>query len=430
VKAWTYNKEIQTLIEQFTSAFNDIVIKRFAKNSNVPQSQFKVNFVYAPKQRVVETLKKPAPGGLTVPVVAVNIASIQRDQSRVFNKVAGFNIDALSITGEDREFVKGIRQPVPINIGVNMTIITKYQTDMDQIISNFVPYCDPYIVISWKMPVAYGKDYEIRSEVLWSGNVNVQYPLELGPNQSFRITADTSFTIKGWLFKSVEYNESYKKIYVVNTDYVPVNEDDLKTDALITDLEEYETQSTSISARPQIRYVSPTSMYFLSGADTTTKGIEIYGESFSSLTNIYLSASNPNIFTTPVSNFAPFSGNPIQQYYPAFNAVPVSAFSYDSGLIYFELPQLNMNLPPNRYPITLDIIVQNEAGYGVMTKDIKNIKNKLFYDSKPSSFFRGTSGIKINQLTLTTSPLSEFTLYSINGEPLLTIDGDFLINII
>jgi hypothetical protein len=428
VKTWTYNKEIQTLIEQFTSAFNDIVVKRFAKGSNIPQSQFKVNFVYAPKQRVLETLKKPAPGGLTVPVVAVNISSLQRDPNRIFNKNNGFNIDALSIAGEEREFVKGIRQPVPINIGINMTIITKYQTDMDQIISNFVPYCDPYVVISWKMPVAYGKDYEIRTEVLWSGSVNVQYPLEIGPNQSFRITADTSFTIKGWLFKSTDYVETYKKIYVINADYVPVNEEDLITDSLITDLDQYETQSISISARPQIRHVNRTNLYFISGSNVNTKDIEIYGESFLNLTNVYLSANNPNIFTTPVSYFNPFSGTYLEQHYPAFYAMPVSAFSYDSGIIYFETPQLNTSLPLQDYPVTLDLIVQNEAGYGKMIQDIKNKKDTLFPTSESSTFFKGVSGVKVNLVGM--QYIDNNVLYTINGQPLLTIDGDFLINII
>lgn len=423
MKTWTYNKEIQTLIEQFTSAFNDIVVKRFAKGSENPQSQFKVNFVYAPKQRVLETLKKPAPGGLTVPVVSININSLQRDPNRIFNKNDGFNIDALSIAGEDREFVKNIRQPVPINIGVNMTIITKYQTDMDQIISNFVPYCDPYVVISWKMPVAYGKDYEIRTEVLWSGSVNVQYPLDIGPNQSFRITADTSFTIKGWLFKSTDYVETYKKIYVINTDYVPVNEEDFISDRLITDLDQYETNSISISARPQIRYVNPTNMYFVSGSEINTKSVEVYGESFLNLTNVYLSADNPNIFTSPLSYFNPFSGNYLEQHYPAFYAVPVSAFSYDSSLIYFETPKLNNSLPIQNYPVTLDLIVQNEAGYGKMIQDIKNKRNLLFSTSTNSTFLKGVSGIKVNLL------LDNSVLYTINGQPLLTIDGDFLINI-
>lgn len=42
---------------------------------------------------------------------------------------------------------------------------------------------------------------EIRSVVEWSGDISVDYPVELAPNQPFRVTADTSFVIKGWLFK-------------------------------------------------------------------------------------------------------------------------------------------------------------------------------------------------------------------------------------
>jgi hypothetical protein len=36
------------------------------------------------------------------------------------------------------------------------SIITNYQSDMDQILSNFVPYSNPYIVICWKIPEEFG----------------------------------------------------------------------------------------------------------------------------------------------------------------------------------------------------------------------------------------------------------------------------------
>jgi hypothetical protein len=105
-----------------------------------------------------------------------------------------------------------------------MTIITKYQTDMDQILSNFIPYCDPYIVISWKLPGIKTSQipFEIRSEILWSGNVTLNYPTELNGNQQFRVSADTSFTIKGWLFKKID--ETIKKIYTIQSDYFVSND--------------------------------------------------------------------------------------------------------------------------------------------------------------------------------------------------------------
>ena len=225
MKSYTFGFEVQTLLEQFISAFNDVVIKRFNNNTATPPtSGIKVNYVYSPKQRVFNSLQNPAPGGITVPVIAVNINGISRDQSRVFNKNEGFKINFTSQS--DGVLAKKILQPVPVNIGVTMTIITKYQSDMDQILTNFIPYCDPYIVISWKIPESGSStkenyEYEIRSEVLWNGTLQINYPQDIGPNQPYRITADTSFTIKGWMFKNS--SETVKKIYTIHSNYIDEN---------------------------------------------------------------------------------------------------------------------------------------------------------------------------------------------------------------
>jgi len=238
MKNYTFGFEVQTLLEQFIGAFNDVIIKRYDHTNTVvgPTSGFKVLYVYSPKQRVVASLTTPAPGGMTVPVIAVSIAGISRDQARVFNKNEGFDIPFPNYTN-DGLLTKKILQPVPVNITVNMSIITRYQLDMDQILTNFIPYCDPYIIISWKLPDGDGDptthlNNEIRSEVLWSGNINLQYPENLQPTASFRITADTSFIIKGWLFKTS--SETVKKIYTIKSDYFETDFSD-NTGKLILD---------------------------------------------------------------------------------------------------------------------------------------------------------------------------------------------------
>ena len=96
--------------------------------------------MYAPKTRVFNYLNNPAPGGLTVPVIGVNINSITRDNTRVFNKNEGFRVP-YSNEEDSLPYDKKILQPVPVNIGVSMTIVTKYQNDMDQIISNGCREC-------------------------------------------------------------------------------------------------------------------------------------------------------------------------------------------------------------------------------------------------------------------------------------------------
>jgi hypothetical protein len=109
-----------------------------------------------------------------------------------------------------------IPQPVPVNIAVKMSILTKFQSDMDQILSNFIPYNNPYVIISWKVPTSFATvPQEIRSEVLWDENISMTYPTELTPDSPYRVSADTSFTIKGWLFR--KETSPVKTVFTIDT---------------------------------------------------------------------------------------------------------------------------------------------------------------------------------------------------------------------
>lgn len=201
MKADPYYFEIKDVIAQFLAAFDDIVIKRFNKNRKI-QDKIHVRYLYAPKQRVMHDIINENKT-IDLPAVAVNITSITRDVDRVFNKLDGFYYN--SPKGRDSQTTH-IKSPIPVNIELNCSILSRYQTDIDQIVSNFVPFCNPYVVISWFVPKAFGlaADQEIRSEVLWNGNLSMNYPTELNASQKARVTADTSFTIKAWLFKDLD----------------------------------------------------------------------------------------------------------------------------------------------------------------------------------------------------------------------------------
>jgi hypothetical protein len=159
---------------------------------------------------------------LVLPVVSVSIGSISRDESRVFSKNSGFLAPAIAAKNTIAPTSPYYRTPVPINISLNMSILTKNQLDMDQIISNFVPYNNPYIVIAWKVPDVFTPNYEqeIRTEVLWDGNLAMNYPVEVNNTQKAQIIADTSFTIKGWLFPYVD--RPVKNIYKIDASFYAV----------------------------------------------------------------------------------------------------------------------------------------------------------------------------------------------------------------
>ena len=208
--------EIKDLITQFVTAFNSVVINRYDKDRIPSEEKIRVSYVYAPKQRVIQDLVNKSMH-ITLPVIAVTIGGIQRDSSRVFNKILGSFYANNGVGTTDY-----LPQPVPINITVNMSILTKYQTDMDQILSNFIPYNNPYIIISWKIPSAFVQvPQEIRTEVLWSDNMSMTYPTDVDSSTPFRVSADTSFTIKGWLFPKDQGGAN--NIFVIDANFIPVS---------------------------------------------------------------------------------------------------------------------------------------------------------------------------------------------------------------
>jgi hypothetical protein len=241
-----FHFELHDMLTQFVAVFDDVVIGRFNRD-RTELNKINVRYVYAPKQRVLYDIVNLAKT-ITIPAVALTISNIQRDTSRVFNKVQGFYY-----SGGKSKASAHLRMPVPVNVTVNMSIIARYQTDMDQIISNFVPYTNPYIVISWPVPKEFNLPQlqEIRSEVQWNGDINLQYPTDLKGSDKARILADTSFTIKGWLFKSTDDILSNNVYYLktnfnaenIITDYESLSGDTYSwplSTGLITETEQFE----------------------------------------------------------------------------------------------------------------------------------------------------------------------------------------------
>lgn len=208
MKNYTFHWEIKNLITQFLQAMDDCVIKRYNEDKEI-KKEIEVSIKYMPKSRTLHYLVNKQQH-ISLPVISCWIGSVTRDNSRVFNK-----IDGPTYTDEE---VTSPLQPIPINITMNVSLLSKYQNDMDQMVSNFVPYFDPYIVLSWKHP---NIDREIRSEVEWDGQLSYNYPVEIDANEHYRVGVDTSFTIKGWLFKKVD--SSVGEIQVITSDFIGIS---------------------------------------------------------------------------------------------------------------------------------------------------------------------------------------------------------------
>jgi hypothetical protein len=145
VKSQSHYFEIKDIITQFISAFDDVVINRYDKSRSV-KDKIQVTYVYSPKQRVIHDLVNKSQH-IKLPVISITQSAVSRDESRVFNKLQGTYHagDPVNSVVPSSDYVP---PPVPINIGINMSILTKYQADMDQILQNFIVYSNPYIEMS------------------------------------------------------------------------------------------------------------------------------------------------------------------------------------------------------------------------------------------------------------------------------------------
>ena len=361
--------EIKDVMTQFLAAFNDIIISRHTREREV-RSRVKVRYVYSPKQRVIHDLSNKA-RHLTLPVVAVNITGVSRDESRVFNKLEGAYYSGAdcygNADGNTSQTSKSyhVPQPVPVDISVSMSILARYQTDVEQIISNFVPYSDPYIVISWKLPEEFsGDDQEIRTEVLWSGDLSLNYPDQLSGTEPYRLSCDTSFTIKSWLFK--EPTAPVNNITKISMTMTPAGPDtDFRVELPVyNDQTEKSYQNTigpTLTAAPTITHI-------IDGDKPYFKQ-EVWGHNFNNITSVYLSGSQINALSGEhVDGFC--SG-----YYPGFDGVPVQFRRLDKNRIEIDMPDVSDMNFSEEY---VDIILVNPGGYGTsITSPLHNNGVKL-----------------------------------------------------
>lgn len=355
MKDYSYNFEIKDLLTQFIAAFDDVIIKRYDKD-RVAKENIEVRYILAPKQRVMYDIVNKAQN-LTLPVVACNITSISRDSTRVFNK-----LDSIYNMSGDRSR-SNLLMPIPINIEVSMSILARYLQDMDQILSNFVPYNNPYIIISWKEPTGIASQtVEIRSEVLWNGNISLTEPTDISYSDKFRVIADTSFTIKGWLFRN--RNELSSQIYFIDTNFITT-----RGDLIITETN-YETffnslsditDTISLSATPSISnifynttgsLVEIVSNFTLNRAITSNNSFVAYGTNFNYTNCILLSSSSLSNLTPSITSLnSPYTGA-VSGY-----VLPLSNYTIlNDNMISLDLSQI-------KGAGVFNIIINNPAGW-------------------------------------------------------------------
>jgi len=340
VNEYNYNFEISKSLKLVESVLDDCEIRRYEDMTGKLTDRIKVNFIYGPKSRILQDIKGQ-PDTVKFPIIAMTTTGMNRDDSRNKNKIE--DITYLNADGGYTTI-----RPIPWNINVQLTIMSKYQQDMEQIIQNFAVFTNPYFVFSMQEPKS---KRELRVEVSWDGQTAIEYPGgsgDLPHNMPFRVSATANFVIKTWLFRTAQ--TPVKPICFIYDDIIVTDMFSCDYDKQLSDNVDNVTESYSISGQPQLRYVD--NYYFKTGDSPT---ITINGDGFKGNVSLFLSGSDTSMY--PMSSYDAPDGT-------TFMGYPISTFSMSNNS-----QQISFSLPPASAIGFIDIIAVNDCGWGKLTTD-------------------------------------------------------------
>ena len=139
-----YNEVFRSVIIGFGSLFNGIEIKK----SN---SIIKVPLAYGPTQKFLARMQQEAdlnkPVSITLPRMSFEFLGLQYDPTRKSTQT-----QAIINQTPDGSEVKKNYLPVPYNMRFELSIMTKLNDDMLQIIEQILPYFQPCLLYTSPSP--------------------------------------------------------------------------------------------------------------------------------------------------------------------------------------------------------------------------------------------------------------------------------------
>jgi hypothetical protein len=191
-----YNEIFRKTIVSFGSLFNDITIKhKDSSGSNV--SVIKVPLAYGPTQKFLARLEQSPdlnkPVQITLPRMSFELVGISYDGSRKSSTVQTFLSPSVSDGTQQRKTYL----PVPYNLDFELSIFTKLNDDMLQIIEQILPYFQPAYNITIDLVSEIGEKRDV-PVILNSISMSDDYEGDFSQRRSLIYTL--RFTAKTYLF--------------------------------------------------------------------------------------------------------------------------------------------------------------------------------------------------------------------------------------
>ena len=188
----SYNAELGLAHLQFKHVFSNIVIERTKRNGE--KSHIHVECVNGQRSRILknwENAEKRAQ--MTLPLIAISRTGYARNAERLNNL---HNEVKREISSKKR--IYDLMTPVPIDISYEVSIVAKYQEDIDQIASNFMLMFNNDGYLNLMHPKFEG--LQLKNQIIMGDQVTEEHPEDIDGTQDDLFTDTFSFTFKTYLF--------------------------------------------------------------------------------------------------------------------------------------------------------------------------------------------------------------------------------------
>ena len=194
-----YHEILRRTIISFGSLFNGIEIKHLDSSGDVDEV-IKVPLAYGPTQKFLARLEQSPnlnkPTSITLPRMSFEFTGLQYDGTRKVTTTQTFKSHSVGIATAIRKTY----MPVPYNMSFELSIFTKLNDDMLQIVEQILPFFQPAYTLSVNLVDTIGEKRDIPIVI---ENVTMQDDYEGNYSTRRSLLYTIRFTAKTYLFGPV-----------------------------------------------------------------------------------------------------------------------------------------------------------------------------------------------------------------------------------
>jgi len=211
-----YNEIIRKTVIGFGTLFNSITIKRKDGSDNI-FSIVEVPIAYGPTQKFLARLEQSPdlnkPVQITLPRLSFEMVGLNYDPTRKVTPIQTF----ISKNKDNASDVRVTYMPVPYNVSFELSIMTKSNDDMLQIVEQILPYFQPSYSISIDLVELIGEKRDIPITL---DNISMDDSYEGDFTSRRALIYTLRFTAKTYIFGPTSADSSKDIVKKVSIGYI------------------------------------------------------------------------------------------------------------------------------------------------------------------------------------------------------------------